>query len=289
MATRQLNLGLLYPDIMCAYGDRGNVETLVRRCAWRGIAAEVRELHLGDPVQPAEVDLLVIGSGGHSHQQLVAEDLAKVKGSGIREAVARGSAALAVGGGYELLGRYVQPVRGVELPGAGLFDTWTVQSGADLGQPGTITEARAGRAIGDLVVRWGGELLVGFENHSGRTYLGPTAQPFGQVVIGHGNNGDGHDGVLLGSAVGTYMRGPCLPRNPALADFLIRAALTRRHGQCVLEPLPDELEHAAHDVAVQRLQPAISQAQSVTRGQPGGTHRLPRRRSRSHAAASPRR
>jgi CobQ-like glutamine amidotransferase family enzyme len=254
MARRKLTLGYLYPDIMNAHGDRGNVTTLVRRCGWRGITTEVWELRLGDQVPAGEVDVLVIGGGGESQQRLIAADLAEVKGPGIREAVSQGAALLAVGAGYELLGRFYQPSRGVELPGAQLFDAWTIQSGDDLGATSqTIAQARAVRVIGDLLVRWGDELLVGFENHSARTYLGPTARPLGQVVIGHGNNGDGHEGVCLGHAVGTYLRGPCLPQNPALADFLIRGALLRRHEDADLAPLADEPEHAARESAVTRL------------------------------------
>ena len=268
MTVRTLTVGYLYPEIMSGYGDRGNLAAIVRRCGWRGIATDVRELRLGDPVGPDEADLFVIGNGGEYHQRLIATDLADVKGPGICEAVDDGAALLAVGAGYELLGRFYQPSRGVELPGARLFDTWTIQQGADLTTAScTIAEARAGRAIGDLLVRWDGagpgvppagsdrDLLVGFENHSARTYLGPTARALGQVVAGHGNNGDGGEGVRLGNAIGTYLRGPCLPRNPALADFLIRAALQRRYGEAELAPLPDELEHAARDTAVRHLQP----------------------------------
>jgi lipid II isoglutaminyl synthase (glutamine-hydrolysing) len=262
MATRKLTLGHLYPDIMTAYGDRGNIAAIMRRCGWRGIVTEIHELRLGDPVHPEDVDIFIIGNGGESQQRLVAPDLADVKGTAIREAVAQGAALLAVGAGYELLGRFYQPTRGVELPGVGLFDTWTIQHGVGLSAASrTITEARADRAIGDLLVRWEGaraetpwaELLVGFENHGGRTYLGPTAQALGQVVTGQGNNGDGREGVRLGGAVGTYMRGPCLPRNPALADFLIGSALWRRHGEVELEPLADDAERAAHDTAVLRI------------------------------------
>jgi hypothetical protein len=290
MATRKLTLGYLYPDIMSAYGDRGNIAAIMRRCGWRGIVTEIHELRVGDPVHPDDVDIFVIGNGGESHQRLIATDLVDVKGMAIREAVEQGAALFAVGAGYELLGRFYQPSRGVELPGAGLFDAWTIQHGAGLGAASrTITEARADRAIGDLLVRWDGaspvgqgapwgrpgpqragaprggdpagrpagspgdELLVGFENHSTRTYLGPTARALGQVVAGQGNNGDGREGIRLGGAVGTYMRGPCLPRNPALADFLIRAALSRRYGEAQLEPLADDLEHAAHDTAVLRI------------------------------------
>lgn len=255
MTGRAITVGYLYPEIMSGYGDRGNLAAITRRCGWRGIAADVRELRLGDPVDPGEVDLFVVGDGGEFHQRLIATDLADVKGPGICEAVDDGAALLAVGAGYELLGRFYQPARGVELPGARLFDTWTIQQGADLTSAScTLTEARAGRAIGDLLVQWDAELLVGFENHSARTYLGPTARPLGQVVAGQGNNGDGGEGVRLGSAIGTYLRGPCLPRNPVLTDFLIRAALQRRYGEAELAPLPDQLEHAARDAAVARHQ-----------------------------------
>jgi lipid II isoglutaminyl synthase (glutamine-hydrolysing) len=255
MAGRKLTLGCLYPEIMSSYGDRGNLASIVCRCEWRGIATEVRELRLGDPVDPDEVDLFVIGNGGEFHQRLIARDLADVKGPDLREAVSQGSALLAVGAGYELLGRFYQPCRGVELPGASLFDTWTIQQGADLTAAScTISEARAGRVIGDLLVQWGDELLVGFENHSARTYLGPTARALGHVVVGQGNNGDGREGVRLGGAIGTYLRGPCLPQNPALTDFLIRAALLRRYADTELAALPDELERTARDTAVRRLQ-----------------------------------
>jgi hypothetical protein len=255
MTGRTITVGYLYPEIMSGYGDRGNLAAITRRCGWRGIAADVRELRLGDPVDAGEVDLFVIGNGGEFHQRLIATDLADVKGPGICEAVDDGAALLAVGAGYELLGRFYQPARGVELPGARLFDTWTIQQGADLTSAScTLAEARAGRAIGDLLVQWDAELLVGFENHSARTYLGPTARPLGQVVAGQGNNGDGGEGVRLGNAIGTYLRGPCLPRNPVLTDFLIHAALQRRYGEAELAPLPDELEHAARDAAVARHQ-----------------------------------
>jgi lipid II isoglutaminyl synthase (glutamine-hydrolysing) len=254
MAARKLTIGYLYPEVMSGYGDRGNLASIMRRCEWRGIAADVRELRPGDPVDPGAVDLFLIGDGGEFHQRLIAKDLADVKGPAIREAVSQGSALLAVGAGYELLGRFYQPCRGVELPGASLFDTWTIQQGADLTAAScTITEARADRVIGDLVVQWGDELLVGFENHSARTYLGLTACALGHVVVGQGNNGGGLEGVRLGGAIGTYLRGPCLPRNPALTDFLIRTALLRRYADAELAALPDGLEHTARDTAVRRL------------------------------------
>jgi CobQ-like glutamine amidotransferase family enzyme len=258
MTGLRITVGELYPDLMSTYGDRGNVETILHRCGWRGIAADVIQLRPGDRVRPDELDLIVIGSGGEAEQALVASDLAEIKGPGIREAVEQGAAALAVGTGYELFGHFCRPGDGPGLPGVGLFDAWTVRRHTAVGgHYDTITEARADRAIGDVLVRWGDMLLVGFENHSGRTYLGPTAQPLGEVIRGYGNCGDGYEGVLLGSAVGTHLRGPCLPKNPPLADFLIGAAVARRYGEARLEPLPDRLEDAAHQAAIQRAWQAV--------------------------------
>jgi lipid II isoglutaminyl synthase (glutamine-hydrolysing) len=249
----KIAVGCLYPDIMGTYGDRGNVETVRRRCAWRGITAEITEFRLGDRIDPAAVDLIMIGGGGEAQQHLIAADLFKVKGAEIREAVAMGAGVLAIGCGYELFGRFCQPEEGAELPGIELFDSWTIRSTAVLSDRyRTIQQAQADRAIGELLVQWGDMLLVGFENHSGGTYLGATARPLGRVIAGHGNNGDGTEGVILGGAIGTHLRGPCLPKNPALADFLTGAALTRRYGATELPPLADELERAARDVALRR-------------------------------------
>jgi len=258
MTAMRITLGHLYPDLMSTYGDRGNVETIVCRCAWRGIEADVIQLGLGDRIRADDLDLIVIGSGGEAQQATIASDLAETKGPGIRDAVEHGAAALAVGTGYELFGRFCDPGDGPELPGAGLFDAWTIRRRSALGgHYETPTQARADRAVGELLVRYGDALLAGFENHSGGTYLGPTAQSLGEVICGYGNCGDGREGVQLHNAVGTNLRGPCLPKNPLLADFLIRTALARRHVAADLPPLPDELEQAAHQAAVRRArQPA---------------------------------
>ncbi|HKD87977.1 MAG TPA: hypothetical protein VKB62_05555 [Streptosporangiaceae bacterium] len=287
MTAMRITLGYLYPDLMSTYGDRGNVETIVCRCGWRGIATDVIELRLGDRIRADEIDLIVIGSGGEAQQATVASDLAKTKGPGIREAVEQGAAALAVGTGFELFGRFCQPGDGPELPGAGLFDAYTVRRRSALGgHYETPTEARADRAVGELLVRCGDALLAGFENHSGGTYLGPTAQPLGEVICGYGNCGDGREGVWLRNAVGTNLRGPCLPKNPLLADFLIRAALARRHAVADLLPLPDELEQAAHQAAVRRARQPVrsvaSRAASIVLDRSvrrAGSATAPRRRT----------
>jgi lipid II isoglutaminyl synthase (glutamine-hydrolysing) len=253
----KITVGTLYPELMSTYGDRGNVDTIIRRCRWRNIAVAVTPLRLGDKLTPGEVDLIMIGGGGESQQRLVAADLYKVKGPGIRAAVAAGAAALAVGGGYELFGRFCQPEQGAELRGIELFDAWTIRQCAVPGDhDGMTDDACADRFVGELVVRWSGGLLTGFENHSGRTYRGPAAQPLGQVLRGHGNNGDGSEGVVRRRAVGTNLRGPCLPMNPELADFLIGAALDHRYGAAKLTPLADDLELAARDEAVLRARRA---------------------------------
>lgn len=251
----KISIGYLYPDLMSACGDRGNIETIRRRCAWRDIGTDVTELATGDQL-PAGLDLIMIDGGSESQQRLIAADLYAVKGAAIRDAIAGGTAALAVGAGFELLGRFCQPERGAELPGVRLFDCWTIRS-ASAAPTMPDGEPRVDRFVGELVARWGDQLLVGFENHTGGTYLGAGAEPLGEVLLGYGNNGTGTEGVILGGAVGTNLRGPCLPRNPALADFLIAAALARRHHDVELEPLADQIEQAARTVAMTSAQRVI--------------------------------
>ena len=268
MSALRIAVGYLYPDVMSGYGDSGNLAAIRRRCSWRGIDTDITELGAGDLV-PSGLDLIMIGGGSDTRQRLVAPDLYRVKGAAIRDALADGAAALAVGGGYELFGRFCQPERGAESAGIEVFDSWTIRRSAIAGPDERPTAVpRANRAIGELVIRWNGTLLTGFENHGGDTYLGPAAQPLGDVLAGYGNNGSGTEGVIRGSAVGTNLRGPCLPGNPALADFLIAAAVARRHSDAELIPLPDELELAARDVAVQRglaVRPATPAAARTAR------------------------
>ena len=171
----------------------------------------------------------------------MAVDLLGTKAEALHQAVEQGVVLLAVCGGYQLLGRYYRPAAGEELAGVGIFDAWTVHPGPT-----------AKRFIGNVVVRWQGRTLVGFENHGGRTYLGSSARPLAKVIAGFGNNGsDGSEGVLQGENVfGTYLHGSLLPKNPRFADHLISQALRRRYGEVKLEPLDDALEERAHAEAV---------------------------------------
>jgi hypothetical protein len=237
-------VGHLYPDYLNIYADRGNIAVLAQRAAWRGHELDVRTISLGEPVEPGEHDLLYVGGGQDREQALVAEDLAS-KAAGLHAAVAEGSALLAVCGGYQLLGRGYRDFHGVDLPGIGLFPHETV--------------AGKTRMIGDVLLECELEpgvrrTLAGFENHAGRTLLDAGAEPLGRVVAGFGNDGEsGWEGCRVGRAVGTYLHGPLLPRNPWFADWLLAQALARRLGEPPqLEPLEDELEHEAHTVSSAR-------------------------------------
>jgi CobQ-like glutamine amidotransferase family enzyme len=238
-------VGHLYPDYLNIYADRGNMAVLARRAEWRGFGLDVRAIGVGEPLRPGEHDLVYVGGGQDREQALVAPDLAS-RGPELEEALAGGAAILAVCGGYQLLGRFYRDRSGAELPGAGLFDLHTV--------------AGERRMIGDVLLACELEpgqqrTLAGFENHAGRTILGPTAQPLGRVVAGFGNDGEsGYEGCRRGRALGTYLHGPLLPRNPWLADWLLAQALAHatRGEPPPLEPLADDLESRAHEVAADR-------------------------------------
>jgi lipid II isoglutaminyl synthase (glutamine-hydrolysing) len=239
-------VGHLYPDYLNIYADRGNMAVLARRAAWRGHELDVRSVSVGDELRPGEHDLLYVGGGQDREQELVAQDLVG-KADGVLEAVAGGAALLAVCGGYQLLGRSYRDSHGEDLPGVGLFPFDTV--------------AGERRMIGDVLLECELEpgerrTLAGFENHAGRTRLDSDATPLGRVVAGFGNDGEsGYEGCRVGRAVGTYLHGPLLPRNPWFADWLLAQALTHRLGEAPrLEPLPDELELEAHAVSARRAE-----------------------------------
>ncbi|MFL5758118.1 MAG: type 1 glutamine amidotransferase [Thermomicrobiales bacterium] len=234
----KLTIGWLYGTKMNIYGDRGNVITLAQRARWRGIEPEVREIGIGDPV-PEDVDVFFFGGGQDQEQITVSRDLQGKKGEAIKRAVENSAALLSVCGGYQLLGHEYRPHDAAPLPGISLFDI--------------VSEAGRERFIGNVVVdsQWGD--LVGFENHSGLTHLGAGAEPMGKVKVGHGNNGrDGTEGVIYKNALGCYIHGSVLPKNPALADWLIERGLSRNGEQITLKPLNDETERVAHATAVDR-------------------------------------
>jgi lipid II isoglutaminyl synthase (glutamine-hydrolysing) len=242
VSDQGLRLLALYPEQMNIYADRGNILFLQRRTEWRGIDFEYAAAGPGDGFDPGAHDLIYIGGGQDRDQVLVAEDMLRTKRDTIASAVGDGAALLAVCGGYQLLGHRYQ-LGDRSIAGIGIADLETVR------EPGP-------RLIGNVSIEvdlgQGPRVLAGFENHGGRTRLGPSAQPLGRVLHGHGNNGrDGYEGVQRASMIGTYLHGPLLPKNAWLADRLIALAIGRRTGsEPELEPLGDELEASAHESAL---------------------------------------
>jgi CobQ-like glutamine amidotransferase family enzyme len=240
-----IRVGHLYPDYLNIYADRGNMAVIERRAAARGLELEVTAIGLGEPLRPGDHDLLYVGGGQDREQALIAKDIA-AKGEALRDAVAGGAAALAVCGGYQLFGRFYRDRYGGELPGAGVLPLETY--------------AGERRMIGDVLLECELEpgvrqTLAGFENHAGRTILDERAEPLGRVVAGFGNDGEsGCEGCRVGRAIGTYLHGPLLPRNPWLADWLLAQAVAHRTSEepPVFEPLDDSLEAQAHAVSAAR-------------------------------------
>jgi CobQ-like glutamine amidotransferase family enzyme len=227
---------------MNIYADRGNLLMLERRCRWRGLGFVSSSVSLGEPLDPKSADLYYIGGGQDRDQRLCAYDLAEHKREALHAAADRGAVVLAVCGGYQLLGSSYQ-LGGEALPGVGLVDLWTVR--AEDG--GAKTPARL---IGNVAIEvrldpdGPPRVLAGFENHGGRTRLGPAATPLGRVLKGFGNNGeDGYEGVRRQNVIGTYLHGPLLPKNAWFADWLIQTALGLDGP---LGPLDDDLERRAH-------------------------------------------
>jgi CobQ-like glutamine amidotransferase family enzyme len=221
---------------MNIYADRGNLLMLERRCAWRGIGFELAAAGFGDPIDPGAHDLFYMGGGQDRDQELCAADLVATKRDALVAAADDGRVILGVCGGYQLLGHgYALDDR--EIPGLGLVDLRTVRGEG----PRLI-----GNVAIDVDLDGARRVLAGFENHAGRTHLGPDAQPLGRVLAGHGNTGEsGFEGVRRGNIIGTYLHGPLLPKNAWFADWLIRTAT----GIDALEPLDDTLEDAAHALA----------------------------------------
>jgi CobQ-like glutamine amidotransferase family enzyme len=244
MSAPVLRVAHLYPRLMNIYGDRGNIMCLRHRCEARGIAFELTELGLRDRYDPAAHDLVFAGGAQDRDQRTVAEDLLATKADAIREAVEDGMALLAVCGAYQLFGRFYRDASGAELTGAGIFDLHTEHPGEGVR-----------RCIGNIVAEWetsaGPQTIVGFENHGGRTHLGSGVRPLARVRHGCGNNGeDGTEGAVYRNAIGTYIHGSLLPKNPVLADHVIARALARRYGDMPLAPIDDRAEILAHAAAL---------------------------------------
>lgn len=239
----ELRICHLYPDVLNLYGDRGNILCMEQRLRWRGIEAVTTQVPIGEPLDAAAYDLFFIGGGQDFEQEVLLADLRGAKTQQIRSAIEDGKTFLAICGGYQMLGQYYKTWDGVQCDFTGALDLYTIGS--------------KDRMIGNYMFTCD-ELnceIVGFENHSGKTYLGAGVKPMGKVLAGFGNNGeDGTEGARYKNVFGTYSHGSLLPKNPKLADHILRVALERKYGEAELTPLDDSLETAAHDYMKRRLE-----------------------------------
>ncbi len=224
----KIKIAHLYPKLLNIYGDSGNILTLKKRCEWRGIEVDIDEINIGDNI--GEHDIYFIGGGQDTQQIEVAAELQKHKEFLTKERD-RMAVFLGICGGYQLLGHYYQPCNGEKLLGISLLDAYTIAGNK--------------RFIGNVTVKTDlieNETLVGFENHSGLTYINGSTEPLGTIVIGNGNNGqDKTEGARFKNVFGTYLHGSFLPKNPKFADYLIELALGIKP-----EPLDDSIEDLAH-------------------------------------------
>lgn len=236
----KITIGHLYPDLLNLYGDRGNIQCLMKRCQWRGIEAETIAYEMGDTIDFGRLDIVLLGGGSDREQMLVCEKLKEIQ-KDFKAYVENNGVVIAICGGYQLLGNYYKTDQGM-LKGLELVDMYT--------------EQEEGRLISNIVLQ--SDLfempVVGFENHGGRTCIKDN-QPLGKVLYGSGNDGrSGSEGVVYKNVIGTYLHGPLLPKNPQLADWLILQALRKKYGdQVELAPLDDSQEREANDYVYRRF------------------------------------
>lgn len=266
-----LIIGWLYPELMNTYGDRGNIITLQKRCAWRNIDCKVKHLNPGFNINELKkCDLLFMGGAQDKQQKIVADDFNQAKIKALKEAIENEIPGLFICGAYQFLGKYYKEADGITIDCLNLIDFYTENPGS-----------KYKRLIGNVVVKiedlrftiydlkdiknkknhksyfinHQSQILVGFENHGGRTYLGKEIKPLGDVLVGFGNNGeDGKEGMVYKNIFGTYLHGPLLPKNPQFADLLIKIALEKKYQTEVkLKPLDDTLEWKAHYAIAKKL------------------------------------
>lgn len=240
MEERHLKISIahLYPKLLNLYGDIGNIITLKKRCEWRGIEVEFEEINIGDSIK--EHDIYFIGGGQDKQQEEVAEELYKQK-SFLTDERDKNAVFLGICGGYQLFGHYYQPHNKEKLNGISLMDSYTVAG--DKRFIGNVT------ANIDFLTP---NTLVGFENHSGLTYLQGETKPLAHIVVGNGNNGkDKTEGARYKNVFGTYLHGSFLPKNPHFADYMIELALEKRYGEKIpLAQLDDTIELTTHNSLV---------------------------------------
>ena len=240
----ELNICHLYPDVLNLYGDRGNILCFRRRLEWRGIGVAVEERPIGSDTALGGFDLIFIGGGQDFEQEALLADLHRGRDAELRAAIADGVTVLAICGGYQMLGQYYETHDGVRCDFIGAVDFHTVGD----------EKRMIGNYMFHCAPESGGSVVVGFENHSGRSYLAKGVSPLGTVLSGYGNNGeDGTEGLRWRNVFGTYSHGPLLPKNPALCDKILETALQRKYGAAMLTPLDDAPEERAREEISARM------------------------------------
>lgn len=244
----ELNICHLYPDLLNLYGDRGNIIALKKRSEWRGIKVNIHNITLEDRFVPENYDIVFLGGGQDYEQEIIQDDILNRKGNEIKNAIEYGKVFLCICGGYQLLGKYYRTWDGKEIEFLGALDLWTI--GGKKRMIGNIVFECDFLAAEDFDGK-----VVGFENHSGRTYLGSGVKPLGRVVKGHGNNGeDKFEGAVYKNVYCSYSHGSLLPKNPKLTDHLIALALKQKYKDFVsLQKLDDSLEELARRTMIERI------------------------------------
>ncbi|WP_036481709.1 type 1 glutamine amidotransferase [Myxosarcina sp. GI1] len=254
----KLSIGWLYPNLMSTYGDRGNVICLQQRCQWRDMEVEIVPLQRETAIAEFKrVDLIVGGGAQDRQQEIVMRDLRGAKADALRTMLEANTPGVFTCGSPQLLGHYYEPALGQRIEGLGLLDLVSKHPGINAKRciGNLVFEIAASPLAEELQAMLGEKpIAIGFENHGGRTYLN-SVQPLGKVVSGLGNNGeDGWEGAFYGNAIATYAHGPLLPKNPFIADWLIKKALQRKYQTEInLIKLPDTLAYEARKAMLQRL------------------------------------
>lgn len=262
-----LTIGWLYPELMSTYGDRGNIIVLQKRCEWRNIGFEIKTLDLGFKIYDLrKCDLLFMGGAQDRQQKIVSSDLSKEKVNALKEMIEDKIPGLYICGAYQFLGKYYKEADGAVVYGLNILDLYTDNPGENYKRLIGNIMVRLNTSFSSLCVvsnpppRWNRiNILVGFENHGGRTYLGRSVKPLGTVIRGYGNNGeDKTEGAIYKNSFCSYLHGPILPKNPHFADKLIRLALEKKYKESVvLPPIDDSLEWKAHREIANRKNIAI--------------------------------
>jgi CobQ-like glutamine amidotransferase family enzyme len=235
---QKLHILQLYPHDMNIYGDWGNVLTVIRRAQWHGYEAVLHEYNPGDSF-PEEIDIIIGGGGQDAGQDIIQDDLLKI-GPKLHELANASTPMLVICGLYQLFGNFFKTKDGNNIKGIGIFNLETHGSGE--------------RMIGNIVTE-SSEFgkIIGYENHSGRTFLKDGSTPLGKVLKGAGNSGqDETEGARVKNVIGSYLHGSLLPKNPQIADWLIEQAAVKRYGEFTPSVIDDRFAEAARKIALQR-------------------------------------